>query len=170
MPAAGPAGEDDRDVARMASLLAGFPVTVSGVTLNRNCASGLEAVNQAAKAILVGEADLFLAGGVESMSRAPWSIPKPERAYPVGHPQIWDTTVGWRYNNTRLDKLYPIISLGETAENIADEMNITREEQDAFAVESHRRATEAIAQGRFRNEIVPDRAARPKGRVDVRRD
>ncbi len=157
------AGEDNRDVARMAALLAGFPVTVSGVTVNRNCSSGLEAVNQAAKAILVGEADVFIAGGVESMSRAPWSIPKSERAYPVGHPQIWDTTVGWRYNNAQLDKLYPIISLGETAENIADEMGITREEQDAFAVESHRRAVEAIAQGRFRDEIAPIEVRDRKG-------
>lgn len=157
------AGEDNRDVARMAALLAGFPVTVSGVTVNRNCSSGLEAVNQAAKAILVGEADMFIAGGVESMSRAPWSIPKPERAYPVGHPQIWDTTVGWRYNNAQLDKLYPIISLGETAENIADEMGITREEQDAFAVESHRRAVEAIAQGKFRDEIAPIEVRDRKG-------
>lgn len=160
------AGEDNRDVARMALLLAGFPITVSGVTVNRNCASGLEAVNQAAKSILVGEAEVFVAGGVESMSRAPWSMPKPERAFPTGHPQVWDTTVGWRYNNARLDQLYPLISLGETAENIAAEMNISRKDQDAFAFESHRRAVEAIAQGKFRDEIVPiswpDRSGVPK--------
>ena len=149
------AGEDNRDVARMSALLAGFPIQVSGVTVNRNCASGLEAVNQAAKAIIAGEADVFIGAGVECMSRAPWSMPKPERPQPVGHPCIWDTTVGWRYNNPRLDALYPIISLGETAENIADEMGITREEQDEFAFESHRRAMEAIKAGRFKDEIMP---------------
>ncbi len=149
------AGEDNRDVARMSALLAGFPTQVSGVTVNRNCASGLEAVNQAAKAIIAGEAGVFIGAGVECMSRAPWSMPKPERPRPVGHPHIWDTTVGWRYNNPRLDALYPIISLGETAENIADEMGITREEQDAFAFESHRRAVAAMEAGKFRDEIVP---------------
>jgi len=157
------AGEDNRDVARMSVLLAGFPMTVSGVTVNRNCSSGLEAVNQAAKAIAVGEADLFVGAGVESMSRAPWSMPKPERPQPVGHPQIWDTTVGWRYNNPRMDALYPIISLGETAENIAEEMNISREEQDAFALESHRRAVAAINAGRFEDEIVPIEVPQRKG-------
>ena len=96
------AGEVNRDVARMSALLAGFPIEVSGVTVNRNCSSGLEAVNQAAKAIIAGEADVFIGGGVECMSRAPWSMPKPERAQPVGHPKIWDTTVGWRYNNPML--------------------------------------------------------------------
>ena len=157
------AGEDNRDVARMSVLLAGFPMTVSGVTVNRNCSSGLEAVNQAAKAIAVGEADLFIGAGVESMSRAPWSMPKPERPQPVGHRQIWDTTVGWRYNNPRMDALYPIISLGETAENIAEEMNISREEQDAFALESHRRAVAAINAGRFKDEIVPIEVPQRKG-------
>ncbi|MGD2143638.1 MAG: thiolase family protein [Anaerolineae bacterium] len=157
------AGEDNRDVARMSALLAGFPVTVSGVTVNRNCSSGLEAVNLAAKSIAVGEADVFVGGGVESMSRAPWSMPKPERAQPVGHPEIWDTTVGWRYNNPKMDAMYPIISLGETAENIADEMGITREEQDAFALESHRRAVEAIKTGRLKDEIVPIEVPQRKG-------
>ncbi|MEE8390536.1 MAG: thiolase family protein [Anaerolineae bacterium] len=157
------AGEDNRDVARMSALLAGFPAEVSGVTVNRNCASGLEAVNQAAKAIIAGEADVFIGAGVESMSRAPWSMPKPERPRPVGHPRIWDTTVGWRYNNPRLDALYPIISLGETAENIADEMGITREEQDGFALESHRRAVAAIEAGKFEDEIVPIEVEQRKG-------
>ena len=157
------AGEDNRDVARMSSLLAGFPVEVSGVTVNRNCSSGLEAVNLAAKSIVVGEAEVFVGAGVECMSRAPWSLPKPERPQPVGHPQIWDTTVGWRYNNPKLDALYPIISLGETAENIAEEMGITREEQDVFALESHRRAVAAINAGKFKDEIVPIAVPQRKG-------
>ena len=157
------AGEDNRDVARMSALLAGFPLEVSGVTVNRNCSSGLEAVNLAAKSIIVGEADVFIGAGIESMSRAPWSLPKPERPQPVGHPKIWDTTVGWRYNNPRLDAMYPIVSLGETAENIAEEMKISREDQDAFALESHRRAVEAINAGRFRDEIVPIEVPQRKG-------
>jgi acetyl-CoA acetyltransferase family protein len=161
------AGEDNRDVARMSALLAGFPLEVSGVTVNRNCASGLEAVNLAAKSIIIGEAHMFIGAGVESMSRAPWSMPKPERARPVGHPKIWDTTVGWRYNNPNMDAVYPIISLGETAENIAEEMSITREEQDVFALESHRRAMTAIAAGRFKDEIVPVEVPQRKGPPEV---
>lgn len=161
------AGEDNRDVARMAALLAGFPVEVSGITVNRNCSSALEAVNLAAKSIIVGEADIFIGGGVESMSRAPWSMPKPERAQPVGHPQIWDTTVGWRYHNPKMDAMYPIISLGETAENIAEEMGITREEQDAFALESHRRAVEAIKTCRFKDEIAPIEVPQRKGPPNI---
>lgn len=157
------AGEDNRDVARMSALLAGFPVEVSGITVNRNCSSGLEAVNLAAKSIIVGEGDIFIGAGVESMSRAPWSMPKPERPQPVGQPQIWDTTVGWRYNNPKMDAMYPIISLGETAENIAEEMEITREEQDVFALESHRRAVEAINAGRFKDEIAPIEVPQRKG-------
>ena len=157
------AGEDNRDVARMAVLLSGWPAEVSGVTVNRNCSSALEAVNQAAKAILAGEGDVFVAGGVESMSRAPWVMPKPEKPQPVGHPTIWDSTVGWRFNNPRLDARYPIVSLGETAENIAVEMGITREDQDAFALESHRRAVEAMDAGRFREEIVPIPVPQRKG-------
>ena len=157
------AGEDNRDVARMAALLAGFPKEVSGITINRNCASGLEAVNLAAKSIIVGEGDVFIGGGVESMSRAPWAVPKPERAQPIGHWQMWDTTLGWRFNNPRMEALYPIISLGETAENVAQEMGITRREQDAFALESQRRAVEAMNAGRFRDEIVPIAVPQPKG-------
>jgi 3-oxoadipyl-CoA thiolase len=157
------AGEDNRDVARMSALLAGFPVEVSGLTVNRNCASGLEAVNLAARSILAGEGDLFVGAGVESMSRAPWSMPKPERPQPVGHPQIWDTTVGWRYNNPKMEALYPIVSLGETAENIAQEMGISREDQDAFALESHRRAVAALNAGRFKDEIVPIAVPQRKG-------
>lgn len=157
------AGEDNRDVARMSALLAGFPVEVSGITVNRNCSSGLEAVNLAAKSIIAGEAEIFIGAGVECMSRAPWSMPKPERPQPVGHPKIWDTTVGWRYNNPKMEALYPIISLGETACNIADDIGITREEQDAFSVESHRRAMEAIRDGKFKSEIVPIEVPQRKG-------
>jgi acetyl-CoA acetyltransferase family protein len=157
------AGEDNRDVARMSALLAGFPVEVSGITVNRNCSSGLEGVNLAAKSIIASEADVFIGAGVECMSRAPWSLPKPERPQPVGHPKIWDTTVGWRYNNPKMEALYPIISLGETAENIAEEMGITRDEQDEFALESHRRAVAAINAGLFRDEIAPIEVPQRKG-------
>lgn len=157
------AGEDNRNVARMALLLAGFPKEMSGVTINCNCGSGLEAINLAAKSILIGELELAIAGGVESMSRAPWVLGKPERAQPIGHVQLWDTTIGWRFNNPKMDALYPIISLGETAENIAAEMGITRQEQDVFALESQRRAVEAINTGRFRDEIVPIAIPQRKG-------
>ncbi len=149
------AGEDNRDVARMATLLAGFPVEVPGVTLNRNCSSALEAVNQAAKAVIAGEGDVFIGSGVESMSRAPWSMAKPANVPTNRAPQVWDTTVGWRFNNPRLDEMYPIVSLGETAENVAEQMQITREAQDAYALESQRRAIDAINAGRFDDEIVP---------------
>jgi acetyl-CoA acetyltransferase family protein len=159
-------GEDNRDVARMAALLAGFPVEVSGVTVNRNCSSGLEAVNQAAKAIIAEEGDIFIGAAVESMSRAPWAIPKPERPQPIGPWTMWDTTVGWRFNNPKLDALYPIVSLGETAENIAEDLNISREEQDAYAFESQRRAVQALDEGKFKDEIVPIPVSR-KGRDPV---
>lgn len=157
------AGEDSRDVARMSALLAGFPVTVPGLTLNRNCASALEAVNQAAKAIITGEGDVYIGSGVESMSRAPWSVPKPDRVPTTKPPVMYDTTVGWRYNNPRIDALYPIISLGETAEAIAEEMQITRKAQDAFALESQRRAIAAINAGRFAAEIVPVEVPQRRG-------
>jgi len=161
------AGEDNRDVARMSVLLAGFPVEVPGVTVNRNCSSALEAVNQAAKAIIADEGDIFIGSGVESMSRAPWSMPKPDRVPTFGNPKVFDTTVGWRYENPRMDALYPIVGLGETAENIAEEMQITREDQDAFALESHRRAVAAIDEGRFKEEIVPIPVPRRKGDPDI---
>jgi acetyl-CoA acetyltransferase family protein len=157
------AGEDNRDVARMAVLLAGFPVSVPGVTVNRNCSSALEAVNQAAKAIIAGEGDVYIGSGVESMSRAPWSVPKPDKVPTFTAPKMWDTTVGWRYNNPKMDEMYPIISLGETAENIAEDLGISREAQDAFAVESHRRAVEAINSGRFKDEITPVPVPQRKG-------
>jgi len=157
------AGEDNRDVARMSVLLAGFPIEVPGVTVNRNCSSALEAVNQVAKSILVDEGDAYIGSGVECMSRAPWAMAKPDRTPAMGHPQMWDTTVGWRFNNPKMDALYPIVSLGETAENIADEMQISREDQDRFAVESHRRAVNAIDGGLFKNEIVPIAVPKRKG-------
>jgi 3-oxoadipyl-CoA thiolase len=157
------AGEDNRDIARMASLLAGFPVDVAGVTFNRLCASGLNAVNQAARAILAGEGDVFIAGGVESMSRAPYSIPKSEHGYPFGNLTAWDTGLGWRYPNPRMVEAYGIESMGETAENIALETGITREEQDRFALESHRRAVSAIDSGKFAQEVIPVPVPQRKG-------
>ncbi len=157
------AGEDNRDVARMSVLLAGFPKEVPGVTVNRNCASALEAVNQAAKAIIAGEGEVCIGSGVECMSRAPWAMAKPERTPQMGPRKMWDTTVGWRFNNPRMDEMYPIVGLGETAENIAEEMQIRREEQDAFAVESHRRAVEAMNAGRFADEIVAIPVPQRKG-------
>ncbi len=161
------AGEDNRDVARMAVLLAGFPATVPGVTVNRNCASALEAVNQAAKAILAGEGEVYIAGGVESMSRAPWVIAKPGRVPTTAAPLVQDTTIGWRFNNPRMEALYPIVSLGETAENIAREMEISRAEQDAFALESQRRAIGALNEGRFRDEIAPVQVPRRRGAPQI---
>ncbi len=149
------AGEDNRNVARMATLLAGFPVSVPAVTFNRLCASGLNAVNQAYRAIKAGEGDVYIAGGVESMSRAPYSVPKAERAFPFGNLTAWDTALGWRYPNPKMQEKYGTESMGETAENIFDETEIPREEQDAFALESHLRAIAAIDSGKFAEEIVP---------------
>ena len=150
------AGEDNRNVARMALLLAGLPVSVAGVTINRLCASGLNAVNQAARAIRAGEGDVFIAGGVESMSRAPYSLPKAESGFPFGNLTAYDTALGWRYPNPRMQELYGTESMGETAENIAAERpHITRQMQDAFALRSHQRAIAAIDSGKFAGEIVP---------------
>jgi 3-oxoadipyl-CoA thiolase len=158
------AGEDNRNVARMATLLAGFPVDVAAVTFNRLCASALNAVNQAARAIKVGEADVMVAGGVESMSRAPYSVPKGPRPFAAGNVTAWDTTLGWRYPNQRLKDMFPLESMGETAENVYElTESITREEQDAFALESHRRAVAAIDAGRFADEIVPVEVPQRKG-------
>jgi 3-oxoadipyl-CoA thiolase len=165
------AGEDNRDVARMAVLLGGLPQHVAGVTFNRLCASGLNAINQAARAIKAGEGDVYIAGGVESMSRSPYSMAKGERAYPTGHTTIYDTTLGWRYPNPRLEALFPLEQMGETAENI-HELSvqggvaggpITREAQDAFAFESQRRAVEAMRSGRLAQEITPVQIPQRKG-------
>ena len=157
------AGEDNRDVARMAVLLAGFPTSVGGVTVNRNCSSGLEAVNQAAKAIIAGEGHMFIGCGVESMSRAPLVMPRPSTLPRLGHRSVVDSTVGWRFENPKMNEMYPIVSLGETAEKVADKHNISREEQDIFALESQRRAIEAINSGRFNDEIFPISVPQRKG-------
>ena len=157
------AGEDNRDVARMAVLLAGFPLEVGGVTVNRNCSSGLEAVNQAAKAIIAGEGDIFIGSGVESMSRAPLVIPRPSTQLKLGHRTVFDSTVGWRFENPKMDAMYPIVSLGETAEKIADDLGISREFQDKFALESQQKAINAINQGKFKDEIWPILVPQRKG-------
>jgi acetyl-CoA acetyltransferase family protein len=150
------AGEDNRNIARMSALLAGLPVEVAGVTVNRLCASGLNAINQAARAIRAGEGEVYIAGGVESMSRAPYSIPKAETGYSFGNLTAWDTALGWRYPNPRMKELYGTESMGETAENIARERpHITREKQDAFALRSHQCAIAAIDSGRFKEEMLP---------------
>ena len=149
------AGEDNRNVARMSALLAGFPSSVPGVTINRLCSSALESVNLAAKSILSGEVSICIGSGVESMSRAPWSVPKPTRVPTTSAPIMYDTTVGWRYENPRMNDLHPIISLGKTAEAIATELQISRADQDAFALESQRRAINAINLKKFKDEIVP---------------
>jgi 3-oxoadipyl-CoA thiolase len=163
MGCANQAGEDNRNVARMATLLAGYPVEVAAVTFNRLCASGLNAVNQAARAIRVGEGDVFVAGGVESMSRAPYSVPKAERAYGWGNQTMWDTTLGWRYPHPKMEQEFGTEAMGETAENIWDQTHISREDQDAFALESHRRAIAAIDSGKFAEEIVPVTIPQRKG-------
>src|SRR5829696_3020727 len=166
------AGEDNRNVARMSLLLAGLPESVSGATVNRLCGSGLEAVANAARAVMVGEADAYIGGGVESMSRAPWAVPKPERAFPTGHTTMYDTTLGWRFVNRRMEALGHTDSLGVTAENLAEERfkvtaeeqkpeelahtyDISRERQDRFALRSHQKAVAAIDEKRFREEIIP---------------
>ena len=157
------AGEDNRNVARMAVLLAGFPATVPGVTFNRLCASGLTAVNAAFHAIKAGDGDVFIAGGVESMSRAPYSLPKAEKGFPFGNLTAYDTALGWRYPNPHMAELYGTESMGETAENIAAQTGITRNDQDAFSVESHRRAIAAMDSGNFLDEIVPIVIPQKKG-------
>jgi acetyl-CoA acetyltransferase family protein len=166
------AGEDNRDVARMSLLLAGFPETVAGATVNRLCGSGLEAVSNAARAVMLGEADVYVGGGVESMSRAPFAMPKPERAFPTGHTTMYDTTLGWRFVNPKMEEMGHTDSLGMTAENLAEERfgitseeqepdriagdyDISREKQDRFALRSHQKAVAAMDEKKFRDEIVP---------------
>jgi len=154
MGCANQAGEDNRNIARMASLLAGLPQSVPGVTVNRLCASGLEAVNQASRAILVGDGDLFIAGGVESMSRAPYSIPRGTVAPKAGNTVAYDTCLGWRYPNPKMEALFPLEAMGCTAENLVDQYKLSREAQDAFALNSHEKALAAQNAGWFDNEIV----------------
>jgi acetyl-CoA acetyltransferase family protein len=157
------AGEDNRNVARMATLLAGLPTSVAAVTFNRLCASSLNAINAAARAIKLGEGDVFIAGGVESMSRSPYSVPKGERGFPWGNLTMWDTTIGWRFPNKKLKEQYGNEGMGITAENIYDEKKISREDQDAFSLQSQQRAISAIDEGRFTDEIVPIEIPQRKG-------
>jgi 3-oxoadipyl-CoA thiolase len=148
------AGVDNRNVARMAVLLAGLPESVAGVTVNRLCASGLAAVVSACHAVAAGDGDLFVAGGVESMSRAPLVLAKPEHAFPRGNQTVWDTTLGWRFPNPRLEQMFPLESMGETGENVAERWSVSREEQDAFALRSQQRWAAAVEAGRFDDELV----------------
>ena len=181
------AGEDNRNVARMSLLLAGLPETVSGATINRLCGSGLEAVASAARSVMLGEADVYIGGGVESMSRAPWAVPKPERAFPTGNTTMYDTTLGWRFVNPRMEQMGHTDSLGMTAENLAQERfkvsaeeqkpeelahtyDISREKQDRFALGSHKKAVAAMDEKRFREEIVPVTVKGRKGDTVVEAD
>ena len=148
------AGEDNRNVARMGALLAGLPDSVAGVTLNRLCASGLSAVVSACHAVIAGDAEVVVAGGVESMSRAPLVMAKPETAFARGNRTVWDTTLGWRFPNPRLEEMFPLESMGETGENVAARWNVSREDQDAFALRSQERWAAANAAGRFDDELV----------------
>ena len=157
------AGEDNRNVARMATLLAGLPTSVAAVTFNRLCASSLAAVSAAARAIKAGEGEVYIAGGVESMSRAPWAVPKSDRPFPRGDLTAYDTTIGWRFPNPVLKEKYGNESMGETAENIYAERPISRSEQDAFSLQSHQRAIAAIDSGRFGEEIMPVRVPQRRG-------
>jgi len=149
------AGEDNRNVARMSALLAGLPDSVPGVTLNRLCASGLSAVVSACHAVIAGDAELVVAGGVESMSRAPLVMAKPDKAFPRGNQTVWDTTLGWRFPNPLLEEMFPLESMGETGENVAERWHVSREDQDAFALRSQERWAAANAAGRFDDELVP---------------
>jgi len=181
------AGEDNRDVARMSLLLAGFPAEVAGATVNRLCGSGLEAVAQATRSVMLGEAHVYVGGGVESMSRAPWAVPKPERAFPTGHRTMYDTTLGWRFVNPKMEEMGHTDSLGMTAENLAEERyevtseeeqpegltreyDISRERQDLFALRSHEKAVAATDEKRFREEIVPVTVKTRKGENVVEAD
>jgi 3-oxoadipyl-CoA thiolase len=167
------AGEDNRNVARMGALLAGLPDSVAGVTLNRLCASGLSAVVSGCHAVLAEDADVVVAGGVESMSRAPFVMAKPEVPFPRGDRTMWDSTLGWRFPNPRLEELFPLESMGETGENVAERWTVSREDQDAFALRSQQRWAAAHAAGRFDDELVPvgdvavDEHPRPQTTADA---
>lgn len=160
--AANQAGEDNRNVARMAALLAGLPVTVGGNTVNRLCASGLQSILDASRAIMVGDGDIYIAGGVESMTRAPFVMAKSEQAF-GRTPEVYDTTIGWRFTNKKLAAMYPPYVMGETAENVAERWKISREEQDAFAFSSQQKYAAAHAAGKFNNEIIPVQIPQKKG-------
>jgi 3-oxoadipyl-CoA thiolase len=148
------AGEDNRNVARMAALLAGLPESVAGVTVNRLCASGLTAIVGACHAVIAGDGDLFVAGGVESMSRAPFVVAKPDKAFPRGNQVMYDTHLGWRFPNPKLEAMFPLESMGETGENVAERYGVSREEQDTFALQSHQRWAAAAASGKFDEQLV----------------
>jgi 3-oxoadipyl-CoA thiolase len=165
------AGEDNRNVARMAALLAGLPVEVAGTTINRLCGSGLDAVIYAARAIAVGDGDIFIAGGTESMTRAPFVMAKPDQSFPRGNMELQDTTIGWRFTNKKLHEMYGTDSMPQTAENVALQYNISREEQDLFAYHSQKKARKALEEQRFAEEIVPVEYVDRKGRkVTVNQD
>ena len=165
------AGEDNRNVARMAALLAGLPVEIAGQTVNRLCGSGLQAINSAAHAVMAGDGDAFVAGGVESMTRAPFVMLKPEAPYDRGNREMVDSTLGWRFTNPCLAGMHHPYSMGETGENVAERCGVSREQQDEFALRSHRRAVKAMEEGRFMNQIVPVMVPQPKGDpVSVGRD
>ncbi|MBO0996574.1 acetyl-CoA C-acyltransferase [Bacillus sp. SD075] len=157
------AGEDNRDVARMSALLAGLPVNVAGTTINRLCGSGLDAVMYAARSIAVGEGDIYIAGGTESMTRAPYVMAKPESEFPRGSMELQDTTIGWRFTNEKLKEMYGVDSMPQTAENVARRFSVSREDQDRFAYQSQQRAKNAVENERFINEIVPVRYTDRKG-------
>ncbi|USG65645.1 acetyl-CoA C-acyltransferase [Brevibacillus ruminantium] len=161
------AGEDNRNVARMSLLLAGVPVDVPGVTVNRLCGSGLEAVNQSANAIKAGAGKVYIAGGTESMTRSPLVMMKPGTAFQRGNQQLVDTTLGWRLVNKKMEEMYPPISLGETAENVAEQHQISREDQDAFALKSQQNYARALAEGKWEQEIVPVEIRGRKGEVTL---
>jgi len=167
MGCANQAGEDNRNVARMSLLLAGLPTSVAGQTVNRLCGSGLQAINTAAHAIQAGEGEVWLAGGVESMTRAPFVLGKAESAFARGEMKLQDTTLGWRFINPKLSELHHPYSMGETAENVAEKYHVSRVDQDAFAAESHRRAIAAIDAGRFRDEILPVEVPAGKGKTEL---
>src|SRR5258706_7604655 len=157
------AGEDSRNVARNAALLAGLPMEIPGCTVNRLCGSGLEAINQAGRAVAVGDGDLFIAGGVESMTRSPLVMAKAATPFQQGHITVYASPAGWRFPNKRFREMYALITNGESAEHIAEKYDISRKDQDAWALESHRRAVAAAAGGRFRDELVPVEAPQKKG-------
>ncbi|MCL6526099.1 MAG: acetyl-CoA C-acyltransferase [Thermaceae bacterium] len=166
MGCANQAGEDNRNVARMSLLLAGIPLTVGGATVNRLCGSGLEAVASAARALLAGEGQVYIGGGVESMSRAPWVLPKAERPFPTGNLTLYDSTLGWRFVNPKMKELYGTEAMGETAENLADQYRIPREEQDRFALRSHQKALQAQQQGSYDRQMVPVEVRDRKGNLE----
>ncbi|MCM3115410.1 3-oxoadipyl-CoA thiolase [Neobacillus sp. MER 74] len=149
------AGEDNRNVARMSALLAGLPVSVAGTTVNRLCGSGLDAVMYAARAIAIGEGDIYIAGGTESMTRAPFVMAKPDKEFPRGGMELQDTTIGWRFTNKKLEEMYGVDTMPKTAENVAQRFNVSRSDQDQFAIESQQRAKKAMEENRFAEEIVP---------------